>query len=382
MQRKHLRLLGASFIGLAVVATACGSSKKSSSGGTGGGSGVSCKAFSLGFFGALTGDSANLGINIKRGVDLAADQWNTANPNCKVSIVSYDSQGDPKQAPALAQKAVNDKAVLGIIGPAFSGESKAANPIFNQAVLPIITPSATNPTLSQQGWTIFHRMLATDAKQGPDAANYIKSKLNATKVFVIDDASEYGKGLADEVRSTLGSLAIGSDSIDPSKTDYSATVSKVKAASPDVVFFGGYYSQAGTLAKQLQDGGVTAKFMSGDGTLDVGFIQAAGPAGEGAFVSCPCNLNGNDTFLNAYKAKFNDTPRTYASEAYDATNTFLAAVKAGKTNRKDINSFLSSYQAVGVSRQIKWDQKGEIGEGPTYIFQVKSGAFLKVDAVA
>src|SRR5262249_14776645 len=154
-----------------------------------------------------------LGINIKHGVELAVEQWNKDNPDCKVTLKDYDSQGDPQKAPALADQAIADKTVLGIVGPAFSGESKAVDPKFDQAVLPIITPSATNPDLSKNGWKIFHRMLATDAKQGPDVANFIKDTLKAKTVFVIDDQSEYGKGIADQVRKTLGALATGSDSI-------------------------------------------------------------------------------------------------------------------------------------------------------------------------
>src|SRR5262249_53938045 len=154
-----------------------------------------------------------------------------------------------------------------------------------EAKLPIVTPSATNAQLQNQGWTIFHRMLPNDDVQGPGIANFIKSDLKAQKVFVIDDASEYGKGLADTVKSTLGSLVTGTDTIDTNATDYSATVTKVKAAAPDAVFYGGYYSQAGPLAKQLKDGGVTATFVSGDGTLDAKFVQLAGDAGNGAVIT-------------------------------------------------------------------------------------------------
>src|SRR5262249_9491940 len=222
--RKHsMRLTAALVGGLALVGAACGSDNKgggasnttaggagttaaggsaTTAGGGGGGSAVAmpkntkCAGYSLGFFGALTGDAANLGINIQRSVQLAVEQWNKNNPDCKITETDYDSQGDPKQAPALADKAIGDAKVLGIVGPAFSGESRAANPKFNEAGLPIITPSATGVDLSTKGWTVFHRALANDGKQGPGIAKYISSTLGAKKVVVIDDASEYGKGLA------------------------------------------------------------------------------------------------------------------------------------------------------------------------------------------
>jgi branched-chain amino acid transport system substrate-binding protein len=393
MRKKHLLRVSGVVLGVALLAGACGSSSKSNaggatttaaSGGSGGStpSGVKCDPVSLGFFGALTGSNANLGINIKNGATLAVDQWNQKNPDCKVTLKDFDSQGDPKQAPALADKAISDKSVVGIIGPAFSGESKAANPKFQEAGLPIITPSATNPTLSQQGWTIFHRMLATDAKQGPDVAKYISDTLKAQKIVVIDDQSEYGKGIADAVRQTLGAKVVANDSIQAGGTDFSAAVTKAKGAGADAVFFGGYYSDAAKLATQLKDGGVTATFVSGDGSADVGLIKEGGPAVEGAYVSCPCNLQGTPDFLAAYKAKFNDDPRTYGAEAFDSANSFLAAIAAGKVDRKAINDFLSTYDAQGVSRHIKWDSHGEIGEGPTYIFQVKSGQLTPVGSVA
>ena len=384
--RNHIGRVIAALLAIGLFAAACGddgdSTSNSASGGGTPASGTTCAtAPSIGFFGALTGDAANLGINIKRGVELAVEQWNTANANCKVTLKDYDSQGDPQKAPALADQAIADKAILGIVGPAFSGESKAVNPKFDSAVLPIITPSATNPDLSKNGWKIFHRMLATDAKQGPDVANYIKDTLKATSVFVIDDQSEYGKGIADQVRKTLGALATGTDSIDPKASDYSGAVTKVKAANPSVVFYGGYYNEAGKLVKQLVDGGVKSTFVSGDGTMDPGYIKAGGPATNNTYVSCPCNINGNEAFLKAYKAKFNDEPRTYGAEAYDAANSFFAAFAAGKLDRASINTFLATYTAVGASRNIKWDANGEVQEYPTFIFKSDGKTLTKTATV-
>src|SRR5262245_56384919 len=195
------------FLGRPVLAAACGDDNddaESSDEGSGGGGGGNCPdGMKIGFFGALTGDAANLGINIKNGAELAIDQWNDDNPDCQITLEDFDSQGAPEQAPALAQQAVEDEDVVAIVGPAFSGESRQANPLFDEAGLPIVTASATGVDLSEQGWKIFHRALANDGAQGPAVGNYILNELNATKVAVIDDASEYGKGLADIVNSTL-----------------------------------------------------------------------------------------------------------------------------------------------------------------------------------
>src|SRR5580765_2273471 len=187
--------IGAPLVAAALALSACGGTASNSTA-----SGGKACDLKIGFFGALTGAAANLGINIKNGAELAVNQYNEKNPNCKVTLVSFDSQGDPSIAPGLAQKAVTDKKLVGIVGPAFSGESKAADPIFDKAGLNIITASATATKLSENGWKTFHRILGNDATQGPAAAKYIKDILKAQKVFVSDDTSEYGKGLADIVK--------------------------------------------------------------------------------------------------------------------------------------------------------------------------------------
>src|SRR5262245_16172118 len=195
-QRSPMWRLLAVVLGLTLVAAACGSDNGNNEASSGGGGGKCPSGMKIGFFGALTGDAANLGINIRNGAELAIDQWNSDNPDCKISLEEFDSQGDPTQAPGLAQKAVEDKNIVAIVGPAFSGESAQANPLFNEAGLPIVTASATNPDLAKQGQKIFHRALANDAAQGPAVAKYITDQLSGKKVAVIDDASEYGKGLA------------------------------------------------------------------------------------------------------------------------------------------------------------------------------------------
>jgi branched-chain amino acid transport system substrate-binding protein len=364
------------------VLGACSSSKKSVAAGAAGG--TTCGTLAMGFFGALTGDSANLGINEYNGMKLAIDQYNKTNPKCPVKDVKYDSQGDPAQAPALAQTAISDSTVVAIVGPAFSGESKAADPLFDQATLPTITASATNPTLSTNKWKIFHRAVGNDNAQGPAAASYITGDVKAKSVAVIDDASEYGKGIADIVRTKVkaAGATVVSDSIDPKGTDFSSTVSKVKSSGATAVFFGGYYQAAGVLAKQLKDGGVSAQFVSDDGAEDKGFVTAAGAAAEGAIATAPAApieaVTGGAAFATAYKAAFNTDVGLYSVEAYDAANAFLDAIKAGNTTRAAINTYLgTTLNFKGLSKTLKFDATGELaGQVTVYAYQVKSGAFV------
>ena len=370
---RSLIKFGAPVLAAALVLTGCGTKGGSSSAAAGG---KACD-LKIGFFGALTGDAANLGINIKNGADLAVKQYNEKHADCKVTLVTFDSQGDPAQAPALAQKAVSDKKVIGIVGPAFSGESKAADPIFDKAGLTTITPSATNPKLSQNGWKTFFRMLGNDATQGPAAAKYIKDILGAKKVFVADDSSEYGKGLADIVKGDLGSMVVGTDEVQQKQTDFSATVTKVAASNADALFYGGYYAEAAILAKQLRQQGWKGTIVVGDGVKDDGYIKAAGAAAEGTVMTCPClPPEKAPEFQSAFKAAYGSDPATYSAEGYDAANVFLAAIAAGKTSLSDVNTFVHNYDAKGVTKQIKFDAQGEPSDKTVWAYKVTGGKIV------
>jgi branched-chain amino acid transport system substrate-binding protein len=361
---------------IAIAAAGCGNDTTTSASGA---NGDKCDV-ALGFFGALTGDNANLGKNMFQGVELAMEQYNAKHANCKVGIEQFDSQGSPDQAPGLATQAINNKKVVGIVGPAFSGESKAADPLFNEAGLPLVTPGATNPALSQNGWKVFHRILGSDATQGPAAARYIKDVLKAQKVFVVDDASEYGKGLADQVKEELGSALAGTDTVQAKQTDFSATVTKVKSSGATAVFYGGYYAEAGPLRKQLSDAGSqNITMVAGDGVKDDGFITGAGQsAAEGTVITCPCNPPDKvgGSFYQDFKTKYGIEPPTYAAEAYDATNVFLDGINEGKASRTSLLDWVAGYDKAGVTKQIKFDDKGEPTNVVVWAYKVQAGKIV------
>ena len=380
MRRAYSRALVAAAAASALVLSACGGDDSDSGSGSGSGSGESV---TLGFMGAQTGPDAQLGINISNGVELAIEQHNAKSGASQIKLIKYDTQGDPTQATNQAKKAITDK-VVGIIGPAFSGESKTAVPILDEAGIPNISPSATAVALAQNGWKTWHRVLANDGVQGPGDADFLAKTVGAKNVAVIDDQSEYGKGLADAVRQQLASDGVKvavNDSIDPKASSYSSTVNKVKPANVDAIFFGGYYSAAGKLIKQLRDGGVQATFMSGDGSLDAQLISSAGggSSADGALLSCTCSSTVGSTdptvqkFAADYKAKFNTDPATYSAEGFDAANIFLQAIDGGKTSTSDINDFVTGVDYKGVSKQIKFDENGELSGDLLFISEVKDG---------
>jgi branched-chain amino acid transport system substrate-binding protein len=336
------------------------------------------KGIAIGFMGALSGENGALGQNMVNGASIAFDEWNKANKTCQVKFdksTFKDSQGSPDQASPLAPALVADKNVLGLIGPGFSGETKATMPVFEAATLPMITPGATNAKLSTNGWKMFHRILANDDKQGPGIVKLMKK--TAKKVGVIDDASEYGKGLADTVRAGLGALKVSDTQIDPKSSDFSAAVNQMKAAGVDTVFYGGYYAEAAKLVKAMADAGVKVQFVAGDGVLDQKYIDNAGAAAEGSLVTAtgaPADVN--PAFQAKFKAKFGTDPAIYSPEAYDCAQVFLAAIKAGKTNRKAIAAFVAAYDAPGITKQIKFTAEGEVAGDAVYAYQVTGGKLV------
>ena len=155
------------------------------------------------------------------GIQLAVDEYNK-DAKCKVGFKKFDSQGSPDKAPALATQIVGDKTIVGLVGPGFSGESLATGKTFFESGLPSISPSATNVTITQQGWTTWHRVIGNDNAQGQADAKYLTGTVGAKKVYVIDDAQDYSKGLATVVKDSLGAAAVGSDEIQVKQTDMSA----------------------------------------------------------------------------------------------------------------------------------------------------------------
>jgi len=346
---------------------------------SGGGSSAAC-GMKIGFFGALTGDAAGLGIHMRNGTKLAIDQYNKENADCTAELVEYDSQGDPAKAPALATQAVSDQKVIAIIGPAFSGESEVADPIFQSGTLPTITPSATRPSLSTKGWSVFHRGVGNDESQGPAAGRYIKNVLKSEKVYVVDDQSAYGAGLADEVKKVIGT-PVGEDKVQVKQTNFSAVVTKIKNSGATSLFFGGYYTEAGLLLKQLKGAGWTGTMIAGDGVNDANFITVAGQAvAEGTILTCPCApaTAAKGTFVTDYKGAFdNAEPGTYADVSYDITKIVLEGLKDGKATRADMLSWIKAYNKAGTATGVtyKFESSGELD--PTQVivwaFKVQAG---------
>lgn len=364
-------LAGVAALTLSACGTTGGDDDKKASGG-----GAACD-LKIAFMGALTGPAAGLGIAAVNGAELAVKQYNEKNPDCTVDFVKNDSQSDPNQAPGVAKSIIDDDKVIGLVGPLFSGESKAADPLFNDAGLPMITASATNPALADNGWKFFHRILGNDATQGPEVSKVLTEVVGAKAPFVVDDGSEYGKGLADITKKDLGDALKGQDTVATGQTDFQSTVTAVKAANADAVFYGGYYPEAELLIKQLRGAGWNGKFVVPDGVKDPEYIKVAGAAGEGTIVTCPCVPGATiEEFEKAYQAEFNAPSGTYGPEAYDAANVFLDGIADGVKDREAMNEWVSDYDEDGISKHISFDDKGESEEVPIWSYEVKGGQYV------
>lgn len=331
--------------------------------------------------GPLSGDSADLGRNIRDGAKLAFDQYRAQHPDCPVQLVDYDSQGDPKQAPALAQRIVDDPQVIGVIGPGFSGEAEAALPIFDQGGVTTITTSATRTELSERGWSTFHRLVGNDAAQGRAAGWYIDEVLGGAAVFVVDDGGAYGRGLADEVVARLGAKVVQRATVAARTTDFGAVVGQVRSADADVVFYGGYYGEAGRLQRQLRSAGLTPTFVAGDGVKADGFFRAAGAdAAADVVITCPClpPERAGEDFPQRYRDAFGVEPGTNSAESYDAARVFLAGIQAGRGDRAAMEAFVDAYDAPGVTTRIAWTPAGELVDSAVSVwaFRVEDGVFV------
>ena len=333
---------------------------------------ATCPSVSLAMAGPLTGADAPFGAHVRDGAQLAIDQHNAANPGCQVQLKTFDTEGDPQKATAVAPQIVDDPSIIGLVGPTWSGETKATGSVFDQAGLVAVTPSATNVALSEQGWKTFFRGLSNDRVQGPSLANYLKNTLDGDQACVVDDSTDAGVGQAGAVRDTLGPIADPACNISIKKgdKDFSAAVNQITGQSPEVVVFASYYTEGALLLQQLRDAGYTGLFAGPDGLKDPQFVKAAGQAADGAVLSCPCGP-ATGAFAEAYTDKFGQAPGTYSLESYDLATILLTGIDSGAVTRPELLDFVRTYDGQGVARKYQWTDNGELTSNLIWIYKVQ-----------
>jgi branched-chain amino acid transport system substrate-binding protein len=342
----------------------------------------------IGHVGPTSGAIAHLGKDNENGAKMAIEELNAANLTingapAKFELLPEDDAGDPKQGVAAAQKLVDAK-VAGVIGHLNSGTTIPASQLYNDAGIPQISPSATNPKYTRQGFTGAFRMVADDVHLGSTLGKYAVETLKAKNVAVIDDRTAYGQGVADEFEKGVkaaGGTIVGREFTNDKASDFNAILTTLKAKKPDVVFFGGMDAVAGPMMKQMKSLGINAKFMGGDGICSSELPKLAGDGMADEQVTCAEaggvegeEKVGMDTFRTDFKAKYGAEVQVYAPYVYDAVKVMAAAMVAA--NSSDPVKYLPELKKIqykGVTGNVTFDDKGDIKNGALTLMTYKGG---------
>ena len=340
----------------------------------------------IGHVGPLTGQIAHLGKDNENGARLAVEEINKKGlvingQKVTLQLDPQDDAADPRQATQVAQKLVDDK-VVAVVGHLNSGTSIPASKIYSDAGIVQITPSATNPAYTQQGFKTTFRIVATDAQQGPALANYAAKDLKLKRVAIVDDATAYGQGLAGQFEKTatsLGMTVLSHDATNDKAVDFRAILTKIKGEHPDAIMYGGMDATGGPFAKQAKQLGIKAKILAGDGVCTDQLSTLAGDATD----NIVCSEAGRslekmgkagEEFQAKFKARFGVPIQIYAPFTYDAVYIIVDAMKrANSTDPAKILAAMPSTDYKGVIGETQFDSKGDLKHGVISLYHYKDG---------
>jgi len=339
----------------------------------------------LGFAGPLTGQIANLGKDNERGAQLAIEDINAQHlviggKQVVLQLDSQDDAADPRTATQVAQRLVDD-GVVAVIGHMTSGTSISASKIYSDANVAQITPSATNPAYTQQGFATTFRLVSTDAVLGPALAKYAFESLHGKTVAVVDDATAYGQGLADAFvvkAQSLGMKISSRDETNDKAIDFRAILTKIKGQHPALIMYGGMEATAGPFAKQARQLAVSAHVLGGDGVCSDDLPKLAGDAAADvicAQAGAPLDTLPQGAAFNArFQKRFGVPVLLYAPSNYDAVNVVVAAMKkADSTDRDKIAAAMRTVNVSGITGPIQFDAKGDLRSGAISIYRYENG---------
>lgn len=338
----------------------------------------------IGVAGPMTGDQGKLGQDVRNGVELAISEWNEKGGllGKQIALSIGDDQHDPKQAVSVANRFVN-MGVAGVVGHFNSSASIPASEVYARASLPMITPASTNPQVTDRGYPTIFRICGRDDQQGKVAAAYVIQELKVKRVAILHDKTTYGQGLANEFKKAIGSSAevVHEGGIIQGDKDFRGVLTTVASKNPDLFFFGGIYPEGGLLIRQAKEVGLTAPMMSGDGMIDPMFIQIAGDAAEGTYLTFTpdtAKLPNAQGVISRYRAKYGE-PGPYSLYAYDATNVLLTGLKnAGVTDGKKVSEMIHGLTHDGVTGQIQFDKKGDVSKMQYVVWVTRHGKFEEI----
>ncbi len=396
------RDVGRLLAGTAVLATGFGAGR----------AGAADKVVRVGLNFSVTGSDAESAKRMIDGAQMAFEQANAAGDlgGWTIEVQVFDDgtatagQYDPAQAATNARRMVSDRTVVAAVGPQMSGAGKAMAPILSQGNLAIITPSSTNPDLTDPkfaaqyrpaGKPIYFRTVTTDAFQGPNMAYFFAETLGAKKIFVLDDSGAYGVGMADAFQAAAvkkGITVLGRDRLDPKAADYSAILTKIKSLGADSLYYGGVGQAGIKLAKQGYDIIPDVKKGGGDGMVGADLLSGAGfPAVQGWYATIASPHMMGDTkladWVKQFRAKYGVAPEDYSITSFDAAQVIIAAVrtvaKSGKDVTRDaVRDAIASGSVPTLQGTVSFDANGDIQSKVVSVFQVTRNDKFPLDDVA
>ncbi len=337
----------------------------------------------IGSVSPLTGPQSHLGKDNENGARMAVDDANRQGIHLGgkpvyFELQSEDDAADPSAATVVAQRLADD-GVAGVVGHLNSGTTIPASRVYADEGIPQISPSATNPKYTHQGFATAFRVMANDEQQGRVLGQFAQG-IQAHTVALIDDATAYGQGLTDQfglAAQRAGVKVVMHEHTDDHSTDFLAILTRIKAQAPDLIFFGGMDAQSGPLLKQLRALRIPALFLTGDGGCSREFYRLAGEAAEGSYCSLPGvpleAMPGGRDFKRRFQARFGDI-EDYAPYSYDAVGVLIAAMRqADSAQPEKYLPQLKKLVYTGVTARIRFDANGDLADGRVTLYQWHHG---------
>lgn len=351
------------------------------------------KTVKLGFAAVLSGAQGHYGKDMEYAAKIAVEEANAkkiqiGGQTINFELLAEDDMADPKTGAAVAQRLV-DAGVAAVIGHFNSGTSIPASRIYYAAGIPQVSPAATNPTLTQQGYKSVFRVINTDAQMGFYAGKYAVKVINSKRIAIVDDRTAFGKGMADEFEKSVrdaGGNVVAHEFTTDRAVDFSTILTKFKGLNVDLVFFGGLDAQAGPMARQISQLKLGARLMGGGGFTNQNFIDTAGIAADGTLsweYGLPlAAMPGGKSLIGKMKSKFNVETSNFAPFTYDATWVVInAMVKANSVDPKVYLPALAATDYNGVTGKIRFDNKGDVIDPPATLFEVQKQAWVPLKTV-
>ncbi|GGJ24927.1 branched-chain amino acid ABC transporter substrate-binding protein [Paenibacillus hunanensis] len=371
----------------------CGNGGTSTTtGASGSGGSSSGKVIKIATQSPLSGGSSIQGEAIRLGAQMSLEDHKEefTKLGYSLELVPYDDQGDPKKGVANAEQIGADQAVLGVIGHLNSGVSIPSSVVYEKYNIPMISPASTATEFTDRKLKVANRVVARDDFQGPAAANYAVKTVGAKKIFVIQDKTAYGQGLAEAFRDEaqkLGATIVGYEGITVGEKDFNGVLNIAATQNPDFIFFGGLYAEGGLIIKQARDKGITAPIMGGDALDSSGLVEVAGPDVKGALYSSVAGeiakMEGGPEWGARYQKAFGKAPEGYSAYAYDSMTIMLDAIKKTvESNKGEMPTREAVRDAVratkdfkGIATEVTFDDKGDNSFAKVYIYEFKGDTY-------